>query len=118
MIRSRLSKLLASPPSGDVRVFRSLAERCSGNLLKIGEILAPAAQRSMESYVVSVRIAALSIRIELRAQSEVEKEFAQRNREESTAGFGLEGCVTAAASGQVARSSFLREWKRGAQGFT
>jgi hypothetical protein len=61
------------------------------NLLKIREIPAAARRRSMESCVVSVRIAALSIRIELRAQSEVEKELARRNHEEGTAVFGLGG---------------------------
>jgi hypothetical protein len=77
MIRSELSKPLGSRLSGDPRVFRSLAQRYSGNLLKIGEMLAPAPRRSMESDVVSVRIATLSVRIELRAQSGVEREFAR-----------------------------------------
>jgi hypothetical protein len=118
MIGSKLSELLESAISGDVRVFRSPAKGCSGNLLKIGEILAPVPWRSMESYRVSVRIATLTIWIELKAQSEVEKEFARKNRAERTAGFGLEVWVTAAASGMVARSSSLRDRKRAAQGFT
>ena len=72
----QLSKLLESRLSGDVSVFHRPAAGCGGNLLKIIEILDPAPSQSMENNVVSVRIAALSIRIERRAQSEVEKEFA------------------------------------------
>ena len=57
-------------------MFHRPAAGCSGNLMKIIQILDPAPSQSMENNVVSVRIAALSIRIELRARSEVEKEFA------------------------------------------